>query len=212
MDWSQVRPVNCVCKELVLFEPSMTLFHALPLHVTEGACIHGSSFETSHFFSRNQLKITRLSNLNDALSIHTNWWDENSIMIFAEVFQFNCKRRKFSMDAFFTLYGYFYSLMFLSAFIGLGLNVYPRSPNITMKYLFVPRRTLYIPVGGASPLLSACSSRQSILAMIRWSPWLGETEGELLECMIIVPSGKVTFVIVTKWSLSFRLYVAFWNS
>ena len=73
MDWSQVRPVNCVRKELVLFQPAMTAFHALPLHVTKGACIHRSSFETSHFFSRNQLKVTRLSNLNDALSIHTNW-------------------------------------------------------------------------------------------------------------------------------------------
>ena len=52
----------------------------------------------------------------------------------------------------------------------------------------------------------------TVMPIMRWSPWLGETDGELFECIIIVPSGKLAFVIVTKWPLSFLLNVDFWNS
>ena len=37
MDGSQVRPVYGVSNELVLFHSTMSLFYALPLHVTVGA-------------------------------------------------------------------------------------------------------------------------------------------------------------------------------
>jgi hypothetical protein len=96
MDRPQEGPVDSVSEEFVLFKPSVTLFDCLPRHVTEGASIHCSCFFARHLFYRSQLKLARCSKLNDVLGISTNRRNENSIVFFAELFQFNCKRNNFS--------------------------------------------------------------------------------------------------------------------
>lgn len=96
MDRPQVGPVDSVSEEFILLNPGVTLFDCLPRHVTEGGSIHCSCFEALYLFYRSQLKLVRLSELNDVFGILTSRRNENSVVFFAEVLQFNCKRHNFS--------------------------------------------------------------------------------------------------------------------